>query len=139
MRTVEERKKLAQAAKELQEKEKLTYGQIGAKLGISDSYTSKLIRNLNDGKYDKAVKEKPGLGEIADDSSIVSAVTEEFKLQGALEETENVTGYVIGKSNDSGWFETIGVEIEIPSGLKGDKRELVIQSEILKQLRFEEI
>jgi hypothetical protein len=122
-RTKTENKKLAETVELIHDTDGLSFDKIGHKLGISGSYADKLHRQLKSGFFGEP--------------KIIEAMKEEFSLYGEIEEKERVTGIFFGV-DDKSWLRSIEVSFFIPAGLKGAKRELLIGSEAIKKLKFEE-
>ena len=160
----EEYRKLGEKIADLKEKKGMPYVTIGPKMGFSDSYASKIYKKFKAGEYDE-VK----IGEdVKDDlNSITQEVAEEFDRQDALEKIKSPDNFPICKDwdTDTGepfhsampklekvtcivshvdrksgeWLPSIHVDIEIPTGLEGDKRTAVMHNEVVKYLMCEEL
>lgn len=156
-------RKLGEKIAELKEKEGLPYVTIGPKMGFSDSYASKIYHKYKAGEYDEVKSGedvKKDLDSAITQEEITELLVEDYKENEAFEEepfhtpltvpehimkeilpkTEKVTCIVSHVDKKRGeWLPSIHVDIEIPTGLEGDKRTAVMHNEVVKFLMCEEL
>ena len=148
--TLKQKRERAKEIVRLRDVEKLSWSTIGVKIcgkPQASSNMSKIYKQYHNGEFK----------EISDDT-ITELVTDEcnrmdeeepfhppLPIEAAREmhlrpKTEKVTCIVSHVDRKSGeWLPSIHVDIEIPTGLEGDKRTAVMHNEVVKYLMCEEL
>ena len=115
---------LIKQVKTLRDGEKLSYGAIGKRMGISEKYAAALYLR----------REKT---EIPD--SLVESVMSEINGNTKTESSESVVVAVFSPFNNGKTINQLTLKIKIKSGTAGESRNIAILSEIQNLIRWVEI
>lgn len=143
---LDNRKIVAAARKMMAKNPKITKSKMAPKLGISDSYLCRLLKKYpaedNQEKIETKSPEetKQEKSQKVNSGTLLGELIEEYKKHGAYEEEEKVRIFVMNKNVDSFLSAiALGIEVNIPAGLKGDKREIAIRNNTFDNLKIVEV